>query len=55
LINEEALLFAQYLRNEKDEWLPRIAELKEDLSRKMIRPARSLEDAVNRDKARSSL
>jgi CRISPR-associated protein Cas1 len=27
LINEEALLFAQYLRNEKSEWLPRIAEV----------------------------
>jgi phosphotransacetylase len=24
LINEEALLFAMYLRNEKKEWLPRI-------------------------------
>jgi CRISPR-associated protein Cas1 len=24
LMNEEALLFAQYLRNEKDEWIPRI-------------------------------
>lgn len=27
LINEEALLFAQYLRNEKQTWKPRIAEL----------------------------
>jgi CRISPR-associated protein Cas1 len=27
LINEEALLFAQYLRNEKQEWFPRIVEL----------------------------
>jgi hypothetical protein len=25
LINEEALLFAKYLRNEKREWLPRIS------------------------------
>jgi CRISPR/Cas system-associated endonuclease Cas1 len=25
LISEEALLFAQYLRNEKEEWIPRIA------------------------------
>jgi hypothetical protein len=25
LINEEALLFAQYLRNEKQIWIPRIA------------------------------
>ena len=25
LINEEALLFAKYLRNEKKEWIPRIA------------------------------
>jgi hypothetical protein len=28
LINEEALLFAKYLRNERKEWIPRIAELK---------------------------
>jgi len=27
LINEEALLFAKYLRNEKETWTPRIAEL----------------------------
>lgn len=27
LINEEASLFAQYLRNEKDEWNPRITRL----------------------------
>jgi len=27
LINEEALLFAQYLRNEKQTWIPRIASL----------------------------
>jgi hypothetical protein len=27
LINEEALLFAMYLRNEKPEWKPRIAKL----------------------------
>jgi CRISPR/Cas system-associated endonuclease Cas1 len=27
LINEEALLFAQYLRNEKREWIPRIANI----------------------------
>jgi hypothetical protein len=27
LINEEALLFAQYLRNEKQTWIPRIANL----------------------------
>jgi hypothetical protein len=25
LIGEEALLFAKYLRNEKKEWMPRIA------------------------------
>ena len=25
LINEEALLFAKYLRNEKKDWLPRVA------------------------------
>ena len=25
LINEEAMLFAKYLRNEKSEWIPRIA------------------------------
>ncbi|MGQ9642139.1 MAG: hypothetical protein ACUVUF_08525 [Candidatus Bathycorpusculaceae bacterium] len=25
LINEEALLFSKYLRNEKDSWIPRIA------------------------------
>jgi hypothetical protein len=24
LISEEALLFAQYIRNEKNEWIPRI-------------------------------
>lgn len=28
LINEEALLFAKYLRGEKTTWIPRIAELK---------------------------
>jgi CRISPR-associated protein Cas1 len=28
LINEESLLFAQYLRNEKQEWNPRIVDLK---------------------------
>jgi CRISPR/Cas system-associated endonuclease Cas1 len=27
LINEEAFLFAQYLRNEKQTWIPRIASL----------------------------
>jgi CRISPR-associated protein Cas1 len=27
LINEEALLFAQYLRNEKRSWIPRLAEI----------------------------
>jgi hypothetical protein len=27
LINEETLLFAKYLRNEKKEWIPRIANL----------------------------
>jgi hypothetical protein len=27
LINEEALLFAQYLRNEKQSWVPRIVNL----------------------------
>jgi hypothetical protein len=27
LMNEEALLFAQYLRNEKQTWKPRIPEL----------------------------
>jgi hypothetical protein len=27
LINEEALLFAMYLRNEKQTWVPRIANL----------------------------
>jgi hypothetical protein len=27
LINEEASLFAQYLRNEKETWVPRIANL----------------------------
>jgi hypothetical protein len=27
LINEEALLFAQYLRNEKQTWVPRIVIL----------------------------
>jgi len=26
LINEEALLFAQYLRNERQEWMPRIVK-----------------------------
>jgi len=25
LINEEALLFAKYLRNEREEWIPRVA------------------------------
>ena len=28
LISEEALLFAKYLRNERKDWNPRIAELK---------------------------
>jgi len=28
LINEEALLFAKYLRDERPTWVPRIAELK---------------------------
>jgi hypothetical protein len=27
LINEEALLFAKYLRNERQSWNPRIADL----------------------------
>ena len=27
LINEEALVFAKYLRNERKEWFPRIAVL----------------------------
>ena len=27
LINEEALLFAKYLRGEKPHWIPRIVEL----------------------------
>ena len=27
LISEEALLFAQYLRNEKQTWIPRIASV----------------------------
>lgn len=27
LINEEAFLFAQYLRNEEQTWVPRIASL----------------------------
>jgi len=27
LISEEALLFAQYLRNERQSWIPRIANL----------------------------
>jgi CRISPR-associated endonuclease Cas1 len=27
IINEEALLFAQYLRNEKQEWIPRVVSL----------------------------
>jgi hypothetical protein len=27
LINEEALLFAMYLRNEKQTWIPRIISL----------------------------
>ena len=28
LINEEAFLFAKYLRDERPTWIPRIAELK---------------------------
>jgi len=28
LISEEASLFARYLRNERKDWIPRIAELK---------------------------
>jgi hypothetical protein len=27
LINEEALLFAKYLRNERETWIPRIAQI----------------------------
>jgi hypothetical protein len=27
LINEEALLFAKYLRNEIEKWIPRIADV----------------------------
>jgi hypothetical protein len=27
LINEEAMLLGMYLRNEKKDWIPRIAEL----------------------------
>lgn len=27
LINEEALVFAKFLRNDRDEWIPRIASL----------------------------
>lgn len=27
LVNEEALLFAQYLRNEKKSWVPRVGNL----------------------------
>jgi hypothetical protein len=27
LINEEAMLFAEYLRNEKQSWIPRIVSL----------------------------
>jgi hypothetical protein len=27
LINEEALLFAQYLRNEKSSWIPRLCDV----------------------------
>jgi hypothetical protein len=29
LINEEALLFAKYLRNENERWIPRIGIIKE--------------------------
>jgi hypothetical protein len=28
LISEEALLFAKYLRQEKNDWIPRVANLK---------------------------
>jgi len=28
LITEEALLFAKYLRNEKDSWIPRLPNIK---------------------------
>jgi len=28
LINEEAFLFARYIRGEKTNWIPRVAELK---------------------------
>jgi len=27
LVNEEALLFAKYLRNERKDWVPRFVEL----------------------------
>ena len=29
LINEEELLFAKYLRNEKEKWIPKIVVLKD--------------------------
>jgi hypothetical protein len=31
LISEEALLFAQYLRNEKENWIPRLATLNQSM------------------------
>jgi hypothetical protein len=34
LINEEALLFAKYLRNERKDWNPRIPSLRAEVERK---------------------
>jgi hypothetical protein len=36
LINEEAYLLARYLRNEKQEWNPRLVELQ--IRRQMVQP-----------------
>jgi hypothetical protein len=45
LINEEALLIARYLRNERDSWIPRIVGLMEpDLNFLFSFPLRSQEE-----------
>jgi hypothetical protein len=41
LINEEALLFAKYLREEKKEWLPRVGITKQ-AARATLEPVKAV-------------
>jgi hypothetical protein len=36
LINEEALLFAKYLRNEKKNWIPRVGIMDNNCTQKIV-------------------